>query len=172
VNENPIATRAGVTAAIAVLVAVLLALIAVFNVGPCADDELTVEEFIAQGDEICKRAHDEFLDLQDRPPRTPSDAAELTGGLVEVAEEERDAIGDLNEPASLSEQVDRYLEARDRGIELLRDGRAAAEDADPDAYEGLQAELASTQRDPRYELASEIGFEECSKPLAGGDSAP
>jgi hypothetical protein len=164
-DERPIASRAGVTVAIAALLGVLLALIALLDIGPCADEELAVDEFIAQGDEICGRAHDEFLALQHRPPRAPSDAAELTGGLIEVAEEERRAIADLNEPSQLTEQVDRYLKERDRGIELLRDGRAAAQDADAEAYEALQAELAASQIDPRFEVAREIGFRVCSKPL-------
>jgi hypothetical protein len=166
VDSNGISGQAGVTVAVAGLLGVLLALMALLDIGPCAEEELTRAEFLAQGDEICARAHDEFLELQARAPLTPSDAAELTGGLIEVAEEERDAIGDLSEPEELREPVDRYLEARDRGIELLREGQAAAEDADPAAYEELQAELASGQRDPRYRLAREIGFEECSKPLA------
>jgi hypothetical protein len=97
--------------------------------------------------------------------------------LIEVAEEERDAISDLREPESLSDQVERYLEARDRGIDVMRDGLAAAEDADAQAYEELQAELASTQLDPRYEIAADLGFEECSKPLTDraeleGDAEP
>jgi hypothetical protein len=165
VGSDRISSPAGITAAIAVLLGVLLALVAVLDIGPCADEELAVDEFIAQGDEICARSHEEFLELQDRAPLTPSDAAELTEGLIEVAEEEREAIADLSEPESLSEPVERYLDARDRGIDLLRDGQAAAEDADPAAYEKLQGELASTQRDPRYELAGEIGFRECSRPL-------
>lgn len=168
-DESPPSSRAGITLAIALLLGVLLALAALLDLGPFADDELTVEEFLAQGDEICAEAHDEFLDLQESPPRTPSDAAELTGGLIEVATEERDAISDLSEPESLSDQLDRYLEARDRGIDVLRDGLAAAEDAEADAYESLQAKLATTQIDPRYETAREIGFEECSKPLTGRD---
>ena len=159
--------RSGLALAIAALLGVLVALAALLDLGPFSDDELTVEQFIAQGDEICREAHSEFLDLQDSPPRTPSDAAELTGGLIEVAEEERDAISDLREPESLSNEVARYLEARDRGIEVLRDGLAAAEDADAAAYEELQARLASTQLDPRYEIAGDIGFKECSKPLLG-----
>ena len=114
----------------------LVAIAALLDVGPFADDELTVDEFIAQGDEICSQAHDEFLDLQDGAvPRTPGDAADLTGALIDVAEEERDAIADLREPEALSGQVDRYLEARGRGIEILKDGRAAADDADPGEYE-------------------------------------
>jgi hypothetical protein len=165
VDETPFANRAGLALAIAALVAVLVAIFALVDTGPFADEELTTEEFIAEGDEICTSAHDEFREIQQKPPRTPSDAAEQTGGLIDVAEEERDALADLNEPSGLSEQVDRYLEARDRGIDLLREGRDAAEAADPSAYERFQAEIAATQLDPRYEIAREIGFSECSKPL-------
>ena len=117
-DANRIPGPAGLTAAIAALLAVLLALVALLDLGPCAEEELTEEEFIAQGDEVCAQAHEEFLALQDRAPLTPSDAAELTEGLIEVAEEERDAIANLNEPESLREPVERYLEARDRGIDL------------------------------------------------------
>jgi hypothetical protein len=165
VDESPQTSRAGMALAIAALLGVLVALLALLDIWPFNDPELTEAEFIAQGDEICREAHDEFLDLQDSTPRTPSDAAEVTSGLIDVAEEERDALADLREPESLSRQVDSYLEARDGGIELLRDGLAAAEDADAAAYEQLQAKLASTQLDPRYEIAGEIGFEECSRPL-------
>ena len=169
-DESPPSNRIGVILSVAALLGVLVALAALLDIGPFADDELTVEEFIAQGDEICSQAHDEFLDLQDGVvPRTPGDAAELTGALIEVAEEERDAIADLSEPETLSAQVDRYLEARERGIEILEKGRAAADDADPSEYALLQAELAATQIDPRFEIAGEIGFVECSKPLVDRD---
>jgi hypothetical protein len=169
VDESRTSSHAGLALAIAALLGVLVAVAALLDVGPFADEDLTAEEFIAQGDEICGRAHDEFLELQDKPPRTPSDAAELTGGLIDVAQEERDAIADLNAPEELSDQVDRYLEARDRGIDLLHDGRDAAEDADPAAYERFQAEVAATQVDPRFEIAREIGFSDCSKPLVERD---
>ena len=120
-DESPRGNRIGLILAVAALLGVLVAVAALLDVGPFADDELSVEEFIAQGDEICSQAHDEFLDLQDGVvPRTPGDAAELTGALIEVAEEERDAIADLREPETLSAQVERYLEARDRGIEILQ----------------------------------------------------
>ena len=176
-EEIPTADRTGLTIAVAVILGLLLALVVLLDLGPFADDALTAEEFISQGDEICREAHEEFLDLQDSTPRTPSDAAELTGALIEVAEEERDAISDLREPASLSDQVDEYLAARDKGIEILREGQEAADDADAQAYEELQAKLAATQLDPRYEIAGDIGFKECSKPLGSraeleGDAEP
>ena len=169
-DESSSSSRAGVTVAVAALVGVVLALAALLDLGPCADDDVvTLEEFIAQGDEICARAHDEFLEIQDQAPRTPTDAAEQTSAVIEVAQEEFDAISDLNEPESVSEQVERYLAARQRGIDVLEDGLAAAEDADADAYASLQAELASTQVDPRFEIAREIGFQDCSKPLLDRD---
>jgi hypothetical protein len=160
----------GITAAVVGVLAVLLVLIVVLDVGPCAEERLSEEEFIAKGDELCREAHAEFEDLQrGTPPRTPSDAEELTGALIEVAEEERDAIDDLAEPESLTERVDRYLGARERGIDLLEDGLGAAEDGDAAAYEAAQAELASSQLDPRYDIARAIGFSECSKPLLDRD---
>ncbi len=168
-DETRSSSRAGMTAAVAVLLGVLLALAALLDLGPCADDDLTLEEFLAQGDEICAEAHEEFLAIQDRAPRTPSDAAEQTSAVIEVAEEELDAIADLSEPESVSDQVESYLAARERGIDVLRDGLAAAEDVDADAYETLQAELAASQVDPRFEIAREIGFRECSKPLVERD---
>lgn len=160
--SNPNVRKAGLGVLAA---AALIAIVALLDLGPCAD-ELSAEEFVAQGDEICAAAHREFRDLQERSPRTPTEGAELTERLVEVAEEERDAIADLAEPDSLSGQVDRYLEARGRGIEELRAGLEAAEEGNPNAYERAQAQLASTQLD-RYEIAERIGFEVCSKPLVG-----
>ena len=161
--------RAGLLVAIGALAGILIGLAALLDIWPFAEDELSEAEFIAQGNEICRQAHQEFLSLQDRPVRTPSDAAELTEALIEVADEERDAIADLNGPSSLDDAVGRYLDVRDKGIGLLRDARKAAEDADAQEYERIQAELAATQLDPRYAIAQGVGFSECSKPLIARD---
>jgi len=158
------ANRPRIAAAIGAAIAVLLAVALIFNLGPWADDELSVAEFVAQGDEICTQAHEEFLDLQTGPPRTAVDAAELVGALIVVAEEEREAIAELEPPASLTEPAARYLEARVRGIDELREGLAAAEAEDAAAYEQTQADLEESQA-RRFEAAREVGFKECSKPL-------
>ena len=131
-EETPKANRAGLALAIAALLGVLVGLAALLDIGPFADEELTAEQFIAQGDEICREAHDEFLDLQDSPPRTPSDAAELTGGLIEVAEEERDAIRELNAPESLAEDLDAYWSNIVRGVNAIRE--VSRERWNPDVY--------------------------------------
>lgn len=153
-------------AAAAVLVGALVALAALLDLGPFEDDELSARDFVAQGDALCRDAHEQFEDAQGAgPPQTASQAEDLTDALIAIAEEERDALADLEVPAELSEPVERYLEARDRGIDALHDGLEAAKDADPLAYETAQAELAATQLDPRFHLARDIGFHDCSAPL-------
>ena len=159
--------RAGVAAAIVLGVAVLVALAVIFDLGPFADDDLSEQEFAAAGDEICAEAHDRFLDLQRTPPRTSGDAAELTRELASVAEEELEEIRDLPAPSSLDADVERYLAARERGIEVIRRGAEAADEREPEAYERLRTELARSQP-ARQRLARRLGFAVCSRPLAGG----
>ena len=132
--------------------------------------ELSRAELIAKGDEICERAHDAFREQQAEPPRTGREAAELTENLLGIAEDELDEIDDLNEPDELEDQLAGYLDARREGIDLIREGRDAAEDSDSSAYERAQGRLARTQHDPRYDLARELGFEVCSEPLVGASS--
>jgi hypothetical protein len=150
--------------AIAALVGVIVALAALLDLGPFADEELSRAELIAAGDEICERAHEAFVELQDDQPRTAREAHDLTDQLVGIAEDERDEVADLDGPDDVDELVDRYLEARDEGIDALRAGRDAADDDDADAYSRAQAELASAQ-DERRRLARRVGFRECSRPL-------
>lgn len=167
--------RAGMGIAIVTLIGVLVALAALLDLGPFADEELSRAELIARGDEICERAHDAFVDLQAEPPQTAGEAEDLTDRLVGIAGDERDEVDELDGPDDLDELVDRYIDAREEGIDALEAGRDAAEADDADAYAEAQAEVASAQSD-RRRLAREIGFRECSRPLedlgSGGDAPP
>jgi hypothetical protein len=147
-------------AAVLALVAVLL------NLGPFKEAELTRGELIARGDEICRKAHDAFTNLQDGPPRTASQAAELTTQLADIAGDEVDQIRALNGPPEFDAEIERYLAARERGIAFLRSGHDAAQARDTEAYVKSQAELARTQRE-RQRIARRIGFAECSRPIGG-----
>jgi hypothetical protein len=147
-------------------VAILLAVAIIFDLGPFADGELSEAEFLASGDEICAEAHADFEDLQDSPPRTASEAAELTDELLAISREELDGIRELDGPASLDPALDRYLNAREAGIDELRAGEDAAKGGDALAYAEAQAELASGQLE-RRELAAKVGFDECSQVLFG-----
>lgn len=139
-------------------------LVALFLLLDPFGDELSRQEFLAQGDEICAEAHGAFTDLQDETPGTAAQAADLTGQLVNIAEDERDEIDDLEGPEDLEGEVDAYLSAREEGIDQLQRGLDAAEDADAGAYADAQAKLAAAQL-KRQRAAQEIGFRECSRPL-------
>jgi hypothetical protein len=150
----------------AIGVAALIVLAILLDLGPFADEELSDAEFLARGDEICREAHEEFERLQARRPNTASEAADLTGNLIEISEGELDEIRDLNPPAPLERPLGRYLDSREEGIEQLKKGLEAAEERDAFAYADAQAKVAAAQV-RRLQLAKEVGFRECSRVLFG-----
>jgi hypothetical protein len=151
----------------ACVLALLTVLAAAFELGPFREPERGRGELIARGDEICRDAHEAFAELQRRPPVTASQAAELTGRLIEIASGEADRIGALNGPPDFDAEIDEYVAAREEGIDAMRAGRAAAQDRDGDAYARSQAEVADSQGE-RREIARRIGFAVCSRPLKAG----
>ena len=144
----------------------LFVIAAIFGLGPFADEELTPAEFIGRGDQICKEAHDAFVDLQEAQPQTGQEAADLSDQLASIAADESDQIAELDRPAELDALVDRYLEARARGIDALEAGADAVGDDDGEAYRAQKRELLASQ-DERRRLATQIGFAECSRQLPG-----
>ena len=150
------------------LVAVIVALGALLDLGPFEDegDSLTRAEFIAKGDEACERAHQQFAELQKTPPNSAEGAVALTQNLIEISENELNQIRALDAPAEVQSALDRYLEAREQGIALLKQGEEAAQDRNARAYADAQAESAAGQV-RRLKLAREVGFSECSVVQSG-----
>lgn len=152
-------TRLAVILACALLAGVLT------GCGPFgADDELTEEEFIAEGNAICKQGREQYLELQKDPPQSASEAAELTRSLIEITQGEIDDLRALNAPVDSEDALEGYLAAREAGLEVLREGLAAAEEQDAQGYAEAQARIARGQVD-RSRLADEVGLSECSRPL-------
>jgi hypothetical protein len=145
-------------------VAVLVAAAAVALAG-CGDDteDVSAEELISRGDELCREGQQRFEEIQGDTPADAAEALEQTEALVEVADEELDELSRMRPPEELRDAYDRYLDARADALELLERGRDAAEDGDAKAYAEAQTKLAAEQR-TRVELAREIGFSACSKP--------
>ena len=133
--------------AVAIVIAVLVALAIVFDLGPFGDGgALTRSGFIARGDGICRQAQADFADAQKTTPATTApQAAVLTGKLVDISEDEFNRINDLQPPTDLEVAVDSYLKAREQGIQLLKDGYEAAQKDDFQAYQKAMIELARTQ---------------------------
>ena len=128
------------------------------------DGELSEEEFLAQGDEICAEGREQYIELQSDPPRNEAETADLTRELIEITEQEIADLRELDAPADLEDPLDEYLEAREEGLDIIRDGLEAAEKGDAEAYADAQAEVAEGQLD-RARLAERVGFTECSRPL-------
>lgn len=123
---------------------------------------------IAEGDEICTAAGEEISTLRaDAAPKTPQDAARLTEQVLSVHEQEIADLRALAVPDDLRSDLDRYLVARERGLEPLREGLDAARAGNPTAYAQAQADAAAGQV-RRTELARAVGFRECSLPAASG----
>jgi hypothetical protein len=127
---------------------------------------------IAEGDEICAAASREISALRaDAAPRTPQDAVDLTEKVLSAHEEEIAGLQALVVPDDHRPDLDRYLAARERGLEPLREGLDAARAGNPTAYARAQAEAAAGQV-RRTELARAVGFSECSLPAAAGAPPP
>ena len=61
--------------------------------------ELTKSQLVAQGDAICKDAHDRFAELQGSPPTTPEESASFTQQLIDITESEVKQRGEGRTPA-------------------------------------------------------------------------
>jgi hypothetical protein len=132
-----------------------------------AGGSLSEQEFVQQGDEICRAAQQQVAEIQRNPPTSRQESARFAASLIEVFEDEVSQLEGLEPPAGRQDAYDRYLDARREAIDLLEQGRRAAEENDPQGYADAQAEVAAGQV-KRAELARESGLRECSAPLAGG----
>jgi hypothetical protein len=159
--------------AVLALMAVIVALAAVFGLGPFDDDggsttTLDKAQFTAKGDQVCKAAHQKFVELQKTPPKSAEGAATLTQNLIEISENELSQIRALDVPPQVQPALDRYLQAREQGIAELKKGLQAAQDKNARAYADAQAKIAAGQVQ-RLKLAREVGFSDCSRvPVQGG----
>lgn len=132
------------------------------------DDGASEEQFVADGDAICREARDWTDDLQGDLPETAKQQAEFTEDLLAIFEDELAELQTLEPPADREEAFSRYLRARQRAIGYVEDGLGAAKAGNALAYADAQARVADEQVE-RTKLAERSGFSECSRPLSGGD---
>ncbi len=160
--------RLGWIALVIVVAGALVALMLLLDLGPAADGGLPEGEFLAQGDRICAQARRSFEELQRDKPTTGGEAAALTSELLRISEDELDQLGDLGPPGALQRSLDRYLDAREQGIDQIRAGLDAANQRDAFAYAKAQAAVADGQL-RRLQLAKDVGFDHCSRVLGERD---
>jgi hypothetical protein len=141
-----------------------LALASALLAAGCGDgpEQVSAEELVAKGDEICRTGQQRFGEIQGNPPANAAEAVDQTELLIQESEDELTALRELEPPDELRAAYDRYLEARGRVLEFLRRGREAAEAQDSQAY--LEAQAGVVKRAAqRQQLARAVGFQVCSK---------
>ena len=146
------------------LIVVALAALPVLGATGCGSDteQVDADELIRRGDAICAEGRERFDQVQAQAPPNASGAVDQTEELVEIAEDELNELRNIRPPDELRERYDSYLEARGRALELLEQGRDAAEEKDAEAYGKAQAK-ASAEQAERLKLARAVGFKTCSK---------
>ena len=124
-------------------------------------EELSAEELVAMGDEICTEERDRFDEIQSVPLTSASVGAKQAEELLAAAESAQDDLRDLEPPEEIRDSYDSYLDARDEVSDLLERGREAAEDKDGAEF-GEAQEEAADGAGKREKLARELGFKVCS----------
>ncbi len=149
------------------VIAILLVIAAiVLDLGPFSDDALSEEELIAQGDQICADARDLYDEAQQTPPGTTQEAADRMQRLLDISQQEQDALRELAAPDELEEPLEAYLEAREEAFQHLRDAETSIRDGDERGYAQADQELEEGEGE-RARLAAAVGFEVCSRRGAG-----
>lgn len=141
----------------------LLILAAAAAIAGCGDDteDVSAEELVSRGDELCREGRERFDEIQAESPQSADEALEQTEELVDAAAEELDELERLRPPDEVGDRYERYLAARSEALELLERGRDAAADGDAGAYAEAQTELEAGRRE-RARLARAVGFRDCS----------
>jgi hypothetical protein len=153
----------------------LLVAAALAGCGPFGDggggDATSEVDFFAQSDEICRAAQDQVAEVQRDPPTSRGESVRFTESLIAIFEDEVAELAALEPPGDRQDAFDRYLDAREEAIDLLADGQRAAEEDDAERYADAQGDVAAGQV-RRAELAQQVGFSVCSRPLTASDVDP
>jgi hypothetical protein len=141
-----------------------LALAAAVAVTECGggSEEVSAEELVQKGDDVCGNVQERFAEIQAAPPASATEGAEQAGELLGVADDAQGELRDLEPPEKLRDRYDAYLDARESVSDELERGKQAAEDQDGEAYGKAQEEAVGGAPE-RRKLARKLGFRVCSQ---------
>jgi hypothetical protein len=141
-----------------------LALAAAVTVTECGggSEEVSAEELVQKGDDVCGNVQERFAEIQAAPPASATEGAEQAGKLLGVADDAQGELRDLEPPEELRDRYDAYLDARESVSDELERGKQAAEDQDGEAYGKAQEEAVGGAPE-RRKLARKLGFRVCSQ---------
>lgn len=136
-------------------------LVLVLLVGCGGDDSLSKEEFIAEGDRLCREFEDRATELEE--PQSPEELTEFLESVVSFTRQFRSDLADLDPPSGEGEDVhEAFLDAVDKTIEEAEASREAAADGDMQLA-GERFEAASDAASSVDDELAEYGFEDCGE---------
>ena len=139
------------------LTAVLVAALPAAGCGSSEDDALTKEEFIAQADAICKKAHDKFekdfkAAFAGNPQPSQAQLNEFAlSTLVPGVQGEIDDVSALEPPPGDEAEVNAIIDAVQGGVNKIK--------ADPGV---LSPKVKFDPQQKGHQLAKEYGMKECA----------
>jgi hypothetical protein len=142
------------------------ALAAALALAGCGGDDggggepLSQEDFVAQADAICEE-YEAKLDALGTP-QSQEDLAEFAEKSVPIAEEGQGKLAELTPPADLQEAYDEWLAQGDKAVDIVQRLEQAAQDNDQEEIQAIATE-AQAADERSEELATQLGFEECSR---------
>jgi hypothetical protein len=125
-------------------------------------EEVSAEELVQKGDEVCGKVQERFAEIQAAPPASATEGADQAGELLGVADDAQAELRELEPPEELRDRYNAYLDARESVSDALERGKQAAEDQDGEVYGKAQEEAVGGAPE-RRRLARDLGFEVCSQ---------
>jgi hypothetical protein len=141
--------------------AAALAAVAIAGCGG-GSEEVSAEELVQEGDEVCRKVQERFAEIQAEPPANATEGAEQAGELLGIADDAQAELREIEPPEELRDRYDAYLDTRESVSDALERGKQAAEDQDGEAYGKAQEEAVGGAPE-RTRLARELGFGVCSQ---------
>lgn len=142
--------------------AALLALVAAgcggSGSGGGGGERLTLDEFVAQADAICKEYDAKFDELGE--PKSASDLADMVRSGKDIASDQLAALRELSPPADVEARIEEAYATLDEQVALFDDfaDAAAAED---EAKVGEISGKLDELNEKADEIAKEVGLKEC-----------
>jgi hypothetical protein len=121
---------------------------------------LSKAELIAKADAICEDSKSTYASVYS-PGMEEAPEVAYAATLAGISQRGVNRFRALNAPASVEPAFGKYVEAQERVMRYDRQALKAAQEEDAEAYVAAR-ERRDAEAEERYELAREVGLEQCS----------
>jgi hypothetical protein len=124
------------------------------------DDDASKREFVSKADGICRSYTEKARRIEQ--PEKVADIEKFAADGKALAEDARDSLRELDPPASVKADFDRFLAEGQRGIVELGNLERAARGRDTGEISAVVGRISDVGRE-QNETARKIGFKACGR---------